>query len=316
MDVNKLNDGLYAVLHTEKGDILLSLAYKKVPLTVANFVGLAEGALNLQKPGTPFYDGLVFHRVVPNFMIQGGDPKGNGTGGPGYMFPDEFDESLRFDGPGVLAMANAGPKTNGSQFFITHVQTPWLNDHHSIFGRVVEGQDVVDAVQQGDHITKLEIVRVGDDAKQFSVSRETFAGLLNAAIQKEAEKEAESKKALDNEIRNRYPSYKETKSGLKYVVEKEGDGKKFPKYGQEVTVHYEGFLMDGTKFDSSLNRGTPATFRLGEVIEGWNEGLQMMSKGAKYTFIIPPELGYGTMGYPGVIPPNSTLIFNVELIRF
>lgn len=316
MDLSKLNDGLYAVLHTEKGEILLSLDYKKVPLTVANFVGLAEGALNLQNPGKPFYDGLKFHRVVPNFMVQGGDPKGNGTGGPGYMFPDEFDQSLRFDGPGKLAMANAGPKTNGSQFFITHVQTPWLNDHHSIFGHVVEGQNVVDAVQQGDHITKLEIVRVGDEAKQYQVSRETFSELLNAAIKKEAAKEAEAKKALDAEIKNRYPNYKETKSGLKYVVEKEGDGKKSPKYGQEVTVNYEGFLMDGTMFDSSIQRGTPATFRLGEVIEGWNEGLQLMSKGAKYTFIIPSELGYGTMGYPGVIPPNSTLIFKVELIRF
>ncbi len=316
MDINQLKEGLYAVLHTEKGDILLSLEYKKVPLTVANFVGLAEGALNLQNEGKPFYDGLLFHRVVPQFMIQGGDPKGNGTGGPGYMFPDEFDDSLQFDGPGVLAMANAGPKTNGSQFFITHVKTPWLNRHHSIFGRVVEGQDVVDCVTQGDHIVKLEIVRVGDDAKKFVVSRETFADMLNLAIKKEAAEEEAKEKALEQEINNRYPGNKKTKSGLRYVVNQEGDGKKSPKLGQEVTVHYEGFLLDGTKFDSSISRGAPATFRLGEVIEGWNEGLQMMSKGAKYTFIIPPELGYGTMGYPGVIPPNSTLIFNVELIRF
>lgn len=313
MDFNKLPDGLYASLETEKGTITLELFYKKTPLTVANFVGLAEGALNLQNPGKSFYDGLTFHRVIANFMIQGGCPKGNGTGGPGYMFPDEFVDDLKFDAPGKLAMANAGPKTNGSQFFITHVETPWLNGHHTIFGQVVEGQNVVDKVAQGDHIKKLTIIRKGVD---FTVTRESFADLLNAAIQKELAKEQEEKKRLDEEIKNRYPDYKETKSGLKYVVVREGDGKKHPKYGQAVTVHYEGFLLDGTRFDSSIVRGEPATFALGQVIEGWNEGLQLMSKGAKYTFIIPSELGYGTQGFPGVIPPNATLIFDVELLDF
>lgn len=269
--------------------------------------------MNLQNPGKSFYDGLTFHRVIANFMIQGGCPKGNGTGGPGYMFPDEFVDDLKFDAPGKLAMANAGPKTNGSQFFITHVETPWLNGHHTIFGQVVEGQNVVDKVAQGDHIKKLTIIRKGVD---FTVTRESFADLLNAAIQKELAKEQEEKKRLDEEIKNRYPDYKETKSGLKYVVVREGDGKKHPKYGQAVTVHYEGFLLDGTRFDSSIVRGEPATFALGQVIEGWNEGLQLMSKGAKYTFIIPSELGYGTQGFPGVIPPNATLIFDVELLDF
>lgn len=309
-------DGVYAVMDTDKGEIVLSLEYRKTPMTVANFVGLAEGTLNINNPGKPFYDGLVFHRVIDHFMIQGGDPKGNGTGGPGYMFPDEFDESLRFDGPGVLAMANAGPKTNGSQFFITHEQTPWLNDKHSIFGHVVEGQDVVNAIRQGDHIKSVRIERVGDDAQKFVVSRETFGKFLKDAIDKEAQKEAAEKAKLDAEIKNRYPEYRETASGLKYVVVKEGDGVKHPKYGQEVTVHYEGSLLDGTVFDSSFRRGQPATFRLGEVIEGWNEGLQLMSKGAEYIFIIPPELGYGTMGYPGVIPPNATLVFRVQLLKF
>ena len=274
------------------------------PTTVENFVSLVKEG---------FYDGLTFHRVIANFMIQGGCPKGNGTGGPGYMFPDEFVDDLKFDAPGKLAMANAGPKTNGSQFFITHVETPWLNGHHTIFGQVVEGQNVVDKVAQGDHIKKLTIIRKGVD---FTVTRESFADLLNAAIQKELAKEQEEKKRLDEEIKNRYPDYKETKSGLKYVVVREGDGKKHPKYGQAVTVHYEGFLLDGTRFDSSIVRGEPATFALGQVIEGWNEGLQLMSKGAKYTFIIPSELGYGTQGFPGVIPPNATLIFDVELLDF
>ncbi|MFA6844445.1 MAG: peptidylprolyl isomerase [Sphaerochaetaceae bacterium] len=316
MDKMKLADGLYAIMHTSKGDITLTLEYKKIPMTVANFVGLCEGSLNINNPGKPFYDGLTFHRVIKDFMIQGGCPKGNGTGGPGYAFPDEFDDSLKHDRPGVLSMANAGPRTNGSQFFITHVPTPWLNGKHTIFGYVLEGQDVVNLVEQGDIINTIDIVRVGKDAESFLVSRETFAKLVEASEKKDIEKESVEKKKIDGEIANRWPNAIRTSSGLRYVVVKEGDGGKKPKWGQSVTVHYTGTLMDGRIFDSSVNRGEPASFSIGEVIEGWNEALQFMTKGEKVTLIIPPELGYGTMGYPGVIPPNSYLIFDVELIKF
>lgn len=311
-----LADGLYAILHTNKGDIVISLEYRKAPMTVANFVGLAEGSLNLKDEGKPFYDGLKFHRVINDFMIQGGCPKGNGTGGPGYRFPDEFDDTLKHTGPGILSMANAGPGTNGSQFFITHVATPWLDGKHTVFGHVVEGLDVVNAIAQDDEIDSVEIVRIGKDAESFTVDRETFGKLVEIAEKASREREAAALAAVETEINNRWPGALKTPSGLRYVVLQEGKGTKSPKMGQLVTVHYTGTLMDGRMFDSSVHRGSPAQFAIGQVIEGWNEALQQMKKGEKRTLIIPPELGYGVHGYPGLIPPNSYLIFDVELIDF
>ncbi len=137
-----------ATIETNRGTIRLELYSDKVPNTVANFEKLT---------GDGFYDGLKFHRIIADFMIQTGCPQGTGTGGPGYQFEDEFHDDLRHDGPGMLSMANAGPNTNGSQFFITHVATPWLDGKHSVFGRVLEGQDVVDAVQQGDTMEKVTV---------------------------------------------------------------------------------------------------------------------------------------------------------------
>lgn len=175
-----LDPGLYARIETSRtvegnDSILLELEYEKVPMTVMNFVGLAEGTIDHSREDSQrFYDGLTFHRVIEDFMIQGGDPEGTGRGGPGYRFPDEFDSSLRHDRAGILSMANAGPNTNGSQFFITHEPTPWLDGRHAVFGHVVEGQDVVDAIRQGDRIRRVEIIRVGEAAQQFAADQAAF----------------------------------------------------------------------------------------------------------------------------------------------
>jgi len=312
----KEKDGLYAVVETEKGNIVLNLEYKKTPMTVTNFVGLIEGELNIDDPGNNFYEGLSFHRVINDFMIQGGCPKGDGTGGPGYSFPDEFDDSLKLDGPGVLAMANAGPNTNGSQFFITHVETPWLNGKHTVFGKVVEGQDIVNSIKTGDRIKNITIDKIGASAKNFKVTKQAFHDLVEKAVEKAEGKEKEEEKKLSKEIDNRWPGNTLTSTGLRYIITKKGDGKGSPAFGKDVTVHYQGSLMNGKIFDSSIMRKEPATFKIGQVIEGWNQALVTMTKGEKRTLIIPPELGYGVQGFPGVIPPKAYLIFDVELLDF
>ena len=307
-----MQDGLYAKFNTSKGEILVALEYKKTPGTVGNFVSLAEGNLeNSVKPqGTPYYDGLKFHRVIPDFMIQGGCPQGTGSGNPGYQFDDEFHVDLKHDGPGVLSMANAGPGTNGSQFFITHVATPWLDNMHTVFGKVIEGQDVVDAIAQGDKIESLEIIRVGDEAKAYN-SVEAFRTFEGSREKRLEEEKKAARKALDKLAKG----FEETKSGLRYQIIQKGSGKKAEK-GNMVSVHYKGQLEDGTVFDSSYKRNEPIDFQVGvgQVISGWDEGILLLQVGDKARFVIPSDLGYGSRGAGGVIPPNATLIFDVELM--
>jgi cyclophilin family peptidyl-prolyl cis-trans isomerase len=315
----KLADGLYATLSTDKGDITINLEFEKTPMTVANFVGLAEGTKDSNKgKGVRFYDGLIFHRVIDNFMVQGGCPKGTGTGDPGYKFPDELRAELKHDGPGVLSMANSGPNTNGSQFFITHKDTPWLNGKHTVFGKVVSGQDVVDAIRKGDKLKKMTIVRVGAKAEAFKSDQAAFdklKGELEGKATAQAKKETDKQEGL---IEKKWPNAVTLPSGLMYVVTDKGTGSDTPPKGTTVTSHYTGTLLDGTKFDSSVDRGQPFKFPVGKgrVIKGWDEAFLAMKKGEKRTLIIPPGLAYGSRGAGGVIPPNATLVFDVELIDF
>ncbi|TPN85404.1 peptidylprolyl isomerase [Aquimarina algicola] len=308
-----MQDGLYAKFNTSKGSILIDLEYKKTPGTVGNFVGLAEGNLENQviPQGKPYYNGLKFHRVIADFMIQGGDPQGTGAGGPGYQFDDEIHPDLKHDGPGVLSMANAGPGTNGSQFFITHVETPWLDGKHTVFGKVVEGQSIVDTIEQGDEIESVEIQRVGGDAEQFNAV-EAFRSFNGA----KAEREAAAKKEAEALLEELAAGFDKTESGLRYKLIQNGDGVQAEK-GKIVSVHYKGSLPDGTVFDSSYKRNQPIDFSLGmgQVISGWDEGIALLKVGDKARFVIPPHLGYGQNGAGGVIPPNATLIFDVELVQ-
>jgi peptidylprolyl isomerase len=307
-----MDNGLYANMQTSKGDILIQLHYDKTPGTVGNFVGLAEGKLenNAKPQGTRYYDGLKFHRVIPDFMIQGGDPQGTGSGGPGYKFDDEFHPDLRHDSPGVLSMANAGPGTNGSQFFITHVPTDWLDDKHTVFGKVIEGQDVVDNIEQGDEIKHVEIIRQGADAEAYNPV-ESFRQFEGAA----KKREEQARKQADQEIEELAAGFDKTDSGLRYKVINEGSGKQAEK-GKTVSVHYKGMLASGKVFDSSYNRHQPIDFTLGagQVIAGWDEGIAMLKVGDKARLVIPPHIAYGSAGTGGVIPPNATLVFDVELM--
>ncbi|MFG4001721.1 peptidylprolyl isomerase [Flavobacterium aquidurense] len=330
------NDGIFATISTTKGDIVLSLEYIKTPVTVANFISLAEGNnpnVKVERlKGKPFYDGLKFHRVINDFMIQGGDPDGNGSGGPGFAFKDEFVEELKFEKGGVLAMANSGPATNGSQFFITHKETPWLNGKHTIFGHVVSGMDNVNKIVQDDIMTKITITRKGEAAKKFNAVK-----VLADDVKKQEAKKAESKKVIADKAAYFAATKAKattTTSGLKYVVTKKGTGIKGAE-GSNIYFHYAGYFENGDLFDSSMatvakaygkydanrdaQKGYQAfPFAVGKkdgMIPGFIEALDMMTDGEKAIFFLPSNLAYGEKGAGGVIPPNATLIFEIETYK-
>jgi FKBP-type peptidyl-prolyl cis-trans isomerase len=307
-----MDNGLYAKFNTSKGEIVVNLEFEKTPGTVGNFVALAEGELEnkVLPQGKPYYNGLKFHRVIADFMIQGGCPLGTGTGNPGYSFDDEFHPELKHNKPGILSMANSGPASNGSQFFITHVATPWLDNKHTVFGNVIEGMDAVDAIQQNDVLTSLEIIRVGTAAEKFNAVEafRVFEG--SRAVRELAEK-----KKNEETLNAVSAGFAKTESGLRYKMIQEGNGKKATQ-GAMVSVHYKGQLLDGTVFDSSYKRNEPIEFAIGvgQVIPGWDEGIQLLKVGDKARMVIPSELAYGSSGAGGVIPPNAPLIFDVELV--
>ncbi|MDR0323555.1 MAG: peptidylprolyl isomerase [Treponema sp.] len=319
-----LGDGLFARITTNRGDIVVRLEYERAPITVCSFVALAEGKMNAAR-GRRFYDGLTFHRVISrangdgqDFMIQGGCPQGNGRGGPGYSFPDEFDPALKHDKPGILSMANAGPGTNGSQFFITIVPTPHLDGRHTVFGQVVQGQNIVNTVRQGDKIEKITIIRNGQAANAFSADQAAFDRLLGQKETEDAARMQAQSHADIDKINSDYPNTQKTVSGIRYIIQKQGSGGK-PGTGNTVRVHYSGRLLSGSVFDSSILRGTPLEFEAGtgKVIQGWDEMVIDMQAGEKRLVIIPPELAYGNRDVGnGLIPANSFLIFEMELISF
>ncbi len=312
-----LPDGLYAEIKTDRGTIICSLEFQKAPMTVANFVGLAEGTLKANgRTGRRFYDGLTFHRVEKGFVIQGGDPNGDGSGGPGYQFPNETRPDLKHDAPGVLAMANAGPDTNGSQFYITMEAAPWLDGGYNVFGHVVQGMDVVTAITPGDHMTSVRILRVGPAAGSFTVTQKGFDALVAKARADAAERKKKERETSLAFIMKQWPHLVTTKSGLMYEVLKKGVGGDTPSAGATVRVNYKAMLLDGRVIDSTEARGAPATLQVDHVIKGWTEALMAMHRGESRRLVIPPELAYGPQGYGNVIPPNAFLVFEVELIDF
>ena len=333
-----LGDGLFANIETSKGDIIVKLEYQKTPITVANFVSLAEGKnefVDEKYKNKPFYDGLKFHRVIPDFMIQGGDPMGTGEGGPGYKFKDEFDATLKHNKGGILSMANAGAGTNGSQFFITHKETPHLDNMHTIFGEVIKGMEIVNAIVQDDVISKVTIIRNGSEAEKFNAPK-TFTDYYKDEAKAVQIAEEKSKIVMGEKqtyLETKRKEATKTKSGLEFVITSKGTGVK-PKNGVEVYVNYAGYLNDGSLFDTSYETVAeqygkldvrrkeakgyqPFPFEYGKkagLIPGFIEGLENMSFGDKAILYIPYNLGYGEAG-GGPIPPKAELIFEVEMLE-
>lgn len=322
-------NGIYARFITNKGIIVCQLEYQKTPMTVGNFVGLAEGNFNVgdKSFSKPFFDGLIFHRVIADFMIQGGDPQGTGMGDPGYKFYDEIDPTLKHIGPGILSMANSGPNTNGSQFFITHKETPWLDGKHTVFGHVISGQDVVNAIAQNDTMRKVEIIRVGREAIKWNAQDAFDQVYLAKKAQDELEQAELSKIAAMSqddykvfmyaEVLKNYPNAKQSETGLVYVILDNGKTNEV-KDGKKVSLHYTGTLRrGGKKFDSSKDRNAPLEFeyKVQRMIPGFEEGITYIKEGGKILLFIPYYNAYGKQGRPGSIPAYADLVFEIELLQ-
>ena len=323
------DDGIYARFTTNKGVIVCNLEYKKTPMTVGNFVGLTEGNFKVgdQSFSKPFFDGLIFHRVIADFMIQGGDPQGTGMGDPGYKFYDEIDPTLKHSGPGILSMANSGPNTNGSQFFITHKETPWLDGKHTVFGQVVSGQEVVNAIAQNDIMQKVEIIRVGREAEKWNAQAAFDGVFITRKAQEAAEQEEVAKIAamsqddykayMYNEVKKNYPKAQQSPTGLVYVILDNGKGNVVAE-GKKVSLHYTGtFRRGGKKFDSSKDRNLPMDFqyKVQRMIPGFEEGITYIQEGGVILLFIPYYNAYGQQGRPGAIPPYADLVFEIELLQ-
>lgn len=336
-----LADGLYADMETNKGTILINLEFEKTPVTVANFVSLAEGTnaqLADSLKGKPYYNGIAFHRVIKDFMIQGGDPTGTGEGNPGYKFKDEFpkDEKghllLKHDKAGILSMANSGPATNGSQFFITHKETSWLDGKHTVFGNVIKGQSVVDSIAKDDVINTVEIIKIGKAAKKFKANKAFSKYLEEQQVKLERLKQVAEATLKDFEENKAKAT--ELPSGLKITIIETKNGDK-PAKGVNVKVNYAGYFTDGRLFDTSYSSIAKAYEVYNEakdkqngyapfttvyssearLIPGFREGLQQMKVGDKAMLFIPSHLGYGAHGAGDVVPPNTDLVFILELVE-
>ena len=331
-----LEEGLYAEITTNKGSIIVKLEHKKTPVTVANFVSLSEGKNTLvskEFKSKKYYDGLKFHRVLPDFMIQGGDPTGTGSGGPGYKFNDEFTD-LTHNSAGILSMANSGPATNGSQFFITHKATPWLDGKHTVFGKVIEGQEVVDSIAQNDLIDKVIIIRKGKDAKKFDASY-IFENSFQQRIIIAKEKKAKQAIIKEKNVAKFEIIKKDAiilKSGLQHNITSKGNGIAV-RSTNRAKVHYAVYFADGSLLETSKSEIAIANNLLnekrmsagqyspldaqvgpdGRMIEGFKEGLRLLNQGDKATLFLPYSIAYGANGIPG-IPPKSDLIFEVEVV--
>jgi cyclophilin family peptidyl-prolyl cis-trans isomerase len=322
-------DGIYARFVTNKGTIVCQLEYQKTPMTVGNFVCLAEGKFKVNEVvvSKPFFDGLIFHRVIADFMIQGGDPQGTGMGDPGYKFYDEIDPSLKHIGPGILSMANSGPNTNGSQFFITHKETPWLDGKHTVFGHVVSGQEVVNAIAQNDTMRSVEIIRIGKDAQKWNAQAAFDQVYLAKKAQEVAEQaeltqiaamsQEDYKAFMYTEVLKSYPAAQQSATGLVYVILNNGSGADV-KDGKKVSLHYTGTLRrGGKKFDSSKDRNAPLEFqyKVQRMIPGFEEGITYIKEGGKVLLFIPYYNAYGKQGRPGAIPAYADLVFEIELLK-